>query len=45
MISGGLKKLAYLLPVLFAAQYAFNLRDNFALVARLNVFSRLSKPV
>src|SRR5512145_1529413 len=28
----------YFLPALLAAQYAFNLADNFALVARLNVF-------
>jgi hypothetical protein len=28
----------YFLPAFFAAQYAFNLADNFALVAGLNVF-------
>jgi hypothetical protein len=28
----------YFLPAFFAAQYAFNLRDNFALITRLNVF-------
>jgi hypothetical protein len=28
----------YFLPALFAAQYAFNLADNFALVAALNAF-------
>ena len=28
----------YFLPAFFAAQYAFNLADNFALVAELNTF-------
>ena len=39
---GGLAELEiaqdYFLPAFLAAQYAFNLADNFALVARLTVF-------
>ena len=34
----GLRRPAYFLPPFFAAQYAFNLADNFALVAGLTVF-------
>ena len=37
-VTGSITVQAYFLPAFFAAQKAFNLADNFALVARLTVF-------